>query len=212
MQTLSNQRSNGLSPQTRRIAVFAIILFAMSGLISGFAMGAFVRPKIGGLNNNGNNSASITQQKTANPGPVVRPQKMYYPKVDHYSHIEHADGQTLYLFSAHATDVNGNPLHAAGITCKLWLTKDQILPEHNEWSPVGALSNSIGGEIPGSLIFASSTSQTQQCDSNGQATWKYQVTQTVDPGTYYLAVVTDWAGVHFNIWWQEVEIKKANQV
>jgi hypothetical protein len=211
MQTLSNQRSNGLSPQTRRIAVFAIILFALSGLISGFAMGAFVRPKIGGITNNGNNSASITQQtKTANPGSVIRPQKMYYPKVDHYSHLEHADGQTLYLFSAHATDVNGNPLHAAGITCKLWLTKNQIIPEHNEWSPVGALSNPVTGEIPNSLIFDSSTSQTQQCNGNGQAIWKYQVAQTVDPGTYYLAVVTDWAGVHFNIWWQEIEIKKAN--
>ncbi|HEY6542239.1 MAG TPA: hypothetical protein VIZ18_14950, partial [Ktedonobacteraceae bacterium] len=60
MQTLSSRRSSGLNPQSRKIAVFAILLFALSGLISGFAVGAFVRPKIGGTGNTGsNNNAPI---------------------------------------------------------------------------------------------------------------------------------------------------------
>lgn len=212
MQTLSGRRSNGLSPQSRRIAIIAIILFALSGLISGFAVGAFVRPKIGGAGNTGGNSITpiVQQTKTATPVPALRPQQMNFPKVDHYSPREFADGQTLYLFSAYATDTAGNRLHVTGITCKLWLTRQQILPQHHEWSPVEALNNPVTGEIPNALLFDPSTFQTQPCDGNGQASWKYQVAQTVDPGTYYLAVVTDWAGVHFNIWWQEVSIKKAN--
>jgi hypothetical protein len=45
MQTLSSQYPHNINQQTRKIAVVAIILFAISGLISGFAVGAFVHPK-----------------------------------------------------------------------------------------------------------------------------------------------------------------------
>jgi len=212
MQTLSGRRSNGLNPQSRRIATFAILLFALAGLISGFAVGAFVRPKIGGTGNTGGNGVSpiVQQTKTTTPVSTLKPQEMNVPKVDHYSFREFADSQTLYVLSAHAIDASGNRLHVAGITCKLWLTREQILPHHSEWSPVEALNTPVRGEIPNSLLFDPSTPQTQQCDGNGEGTWKYRVAQTVDPGTYYLAVVTDWAGVHYNIWWQEVEIRKAN--
>src|SRR5260370_169118 len=47
MQTFSHQHPNTLDQQSRRIAVIAILLFAFSGLISGFAVGAFVRPNLG---------------------------------------------------------------------------------------------------------------------------------------------------------------------
>jgi hypothetical protein len=210
MQTLASRRSNSVSPQSRRIAVFAVLLFALAGLISGFAVGAFVRPKIGGIGSTGNNNiGSIVQQtKTATPVSTIKPREMSYPHVDHYSFREFANGETEYILSAHARDASGNPLHVAGITCKLWLTRNQILPQHNEWSPVGALYNPVTGEVPDSLIFDSSTPQTHLCDGNGAATWKYRVAQTVDPGTYYLAVVTDWAGVHYNIWWQLIQIKQ----
>ncbi len=210
MQTLSGRSSNGLSPQTRRVAILAVILFALSGLISGFAVGAFVRPKIGGTSNTGGNTITpiVQQTKTTTPVSALKPEEMDYPKVDQYSSRELADGQTLYVFSAHATNASGNPLHTTGITCKLWLTRKQVLPQHNEWSPVEALSNPVKGEEPNSLVFDPSTPQTQPCNANGEGTWKYQVAQTVDPGTYFLAVVTDWAGVHYNIWWQEVAIKK----
>ena len=210
MQTLSSPRSNGLNPQSRRVAVFAVLLFALSGLISGFAVGAFVRPKIGGIGSSGiNNVNSITQQtKTATPVSTIAPERLGYPKVDQYSFRESANGQTEYVFSVHAIDASGNPLHVTGITCKLWLTRDQVLPQHNEWSPASALYNPVTGEVPGSLQFDPATPQTHSCDGNGAATWKYRVAQTVDPGKYYLSVVTDWAGVHYNIWWQEIQIKQ----
>ena len=40
--------------------------------------------------------------------------------------------------------------------------------------------------------------------------WNYTVAQSVDPGTYYLMVLTDWDGVHFNWSWVNMTIKKAN--
>src|SRR5207248_3145833 len=44
-QTLSEQRqTNNLSSQSRTIAIFAMLLFAFAGLISGFAVGTFTRP------------------------------------------------------------------------------------------------------------------------------------------------------------------------
>ncbi len=46
MQTASSQYPNNINQQTRKIAVVAILLFALSGLISGFAVGAFVHPKV----------------------------------------------------------------------------------------------------------------------------------------------------------------------
>ena len=210
MQTVSSRRSNSLSSQSRRVAVFAVLLFALAGLISGFAVGGFVRPKIGGLGTTtGNNINPIVQQtKTTTPVPTIKPEKLGFPKVDHYSFKEFANGQTTYTVSIHAIDAAGQPLHVTGITCKLWLTKEQTLPQHNEWSPVNALYNPVTGEIPGAFMFDSTTPQTHLCDANGAAAWKYQVAQSVNPGTYYLAIITDWAGVHYNIYWQLIQIKQ----
>lgn len=213
MQTLSSRTSNSLSPQSRRVAVFAILLFALAGLISGFAVGGFVRPKIGGIGSAGNNNINnpvVQQTKTATPVSTVKPERIGYPLVDRYSFREIANGQTTYFVSIHATDTSQKPLHVAGLTCKLWLTRDQKLPQRNEWSPISALYNPLTGEVQGSLVFDPSTPQTHGCDANGTTTWKYQVAQTTDPGTYYLAIVTDWAGVHYNISWQEIQIKQQN--
>ncbi len=45
MQTIADRGSNNVSSQTRTIAFLAVFLFAFSGLISGFAVGAFIHPK-----------------------------------------------------------------------------------------------------------------------------------------------------------------------
>ena len=212
MQTLSRPNTNGLNQQSRRIAIFAILLFALSGLISGFALGAFVKPKIAGLpqiSSGGGTTPVVQSTRTSTPVPTLKPVYLNPPKVDQATTREFADGQTVYTFSAHAIDRNGNRIHSTGITCKLWLTKNRILPERHEWHPVSGLNMAIAGEVPNSLLFDQTTSQVQQCDANGQATWKYQVSSSVEPGDYYLAVITDWAGVFYNIWWEFVVIKQA---
>src|ERR1700730_12043233 len=102
MQTLSGRRSNGLSPQSRRIATFAIILFALSGLISGFAVGAFVRPKSGGTpNNNGTGIKPIVQQtNTMTPVATIQPVHIPFPTIDHAESPNVPNG-TTYTLTAH---------------------------------------------------------------------------------------------------------------
>ena len=213
MQTLSSQHPNNLNPQTRNIAVVAILLFAFSGLISGFAVGAFVhsKSKTGtGTTSTGSKITPITQTKTPSTVPTQTPQKLGDPIYDKFvfRSPELADGQTTYTYSAYAVYVDGTRIHSTGITCKLWLTKDIKRLQREEWTPISAIYNPIGGDIQGALNFDSTTPQVQNCDANAQATWKYRVTPSVEAGTYYLAVLTNWDGKHYGIWWQQVIIQK----
>jgi hypothetical protein len=217
MQTISSQHPNNINQQTRKIAVVAILLFALSGLISGFAVGAFVHPKAQsgtgtGTGNTGSKTTPITQvTHTPTTTQTQTPQELGFPVIDKSVFVYHelANGQTTYTYSAYAVYANGNRVHSLDITCKLWLTKNTVGLQRTEWTPVSAINNPIGGESKGALNFNSTTPQVQNCDANAQATWKYQVSRSLDPGTYYLATLTDWAGKHYNIWWQQVIIKKS---
>ena len=215
MQTLSSQQPNNINQQTRKVAVVAILLFALSGLISGFAVGAFVHPKQTGAGTGNSTEGSGTKPishatQTAATGLTHTPEELGYPVIDKSIFVYHelADGQTTYTYSAYAVYANGSRVNSPGITCKLWLTKDTVGLQRSEWSPVSAVNQPIGGESEGALNFDSTTPQVQNCDASAKATWKYQVSPSVEPGTYYLATLTDWAGKHYNIWWQQVIIKK----
>src|SRR5947199_4681228 len=132
MQTLSSQHPNNINQQTRKIAVVAILLFAFSGLISGFAVGAFVHPKAktgAGTGSTGSGTTPITQV-THTPSTVQTqtPAELGFPVIDKsvFVYYELANGQTPYTYSAYAVYANGNRVHSPGITCKLWLTKDTV--------------------------------------------------------------------------------------
>lgn len=218
MQTVTRPGStSGLSSQSRIIAVIAILLFAFSGLLSGFAVGAFIR-STPAQTSTPNPVATTEVHKSSSsptPPPVQNPVKLGWPVVDQYEPTEIADGNTRYLLSAYVTDQSngntfGNPIHASGITCILWLTKEQKSPEKN-LKPISAVYNPMDGELSGALHFDSTTPRAHNCDANGRGTWKYTVDPSVPPGNYYLAVVTDWSGVHYNWSWIVVTIKKANQ-
>jgi len=216
MQTASSQYPNNINQQTRKIAVVAILLFALSGLISGFAVGAFVHPKAQtgtGTGATGSRTTPIAHVTHTPPTALTQtPKELGYPVIDKSVFVYHelADGQTTYTYSAYAVYANGTRVYSPGITCKLWLTKDTVGLQKSDWTPISAVNNPIDGEIQGALTFDSTSPQVQNCDANGQATWKYQVSPAVEPGPYYLAVLTDWNGKHYNIWWQQVIIKKAD--
>jgi hypothetical protein len=187
MQTLSGRRSNGLSPQSRRIATIAILLFALSGLISGFAVGAFVRPKIAGFGNSSNNNIGtiIQQTKTVPPVATIRPQTIRFASVDGYEAGEVSNG-TIYTLTAHLQPVlgaNGQPVSATDLTCKLWLIP-RVPGDQGVYIPSDIARNvadinqpfTIGGatlpdltpipgvtyqEIANGLNFTEGTSQTQ---------------------------------------------------
>jgi len=217
MQTVSSRYPNNLSQHSRKVAIMAILLFALAGLLSGFAVGAFVhtKPQAGtgiGTDSTGSKMTPVARVTQIAPTAVTQPKELGYPVIDKsvFEYNELADGQTTYTFSAYAIYANGQRVNSPGITCKLWLTKNTQALQRSEWTPVSAVNQPIGEEVEGSMIFDSTTPQVQNCDTNAQATWKYQVATSVEPGTYYLATLTDWAGKHYNIWWQQVIIKKAN--
>jgi hypothetical protein len=219
MQTLSSQPPNRISQQTRKIAVFAVLLFALSGLISGFAVGAFVHTKPGtrtGTPTSGSGTTPVGQiTRTVNP--TIHPVRMGDPVVTQINSFEKADGNTLYTFTAHAVDTSidrhhGKQIYASGITCKIWL---QRIPGENAVGlPLERLKRMdiqeplTGDEIPNALTFSSGASQIQTTDSNGQVTWNYNISTSVDPGQYYLVVLMDWQGQYSNWSWRFVTITK----
>lgn len=220
MQTLSSRSPNRLSQQSRKIAVFAILLFALSGLISGFAMGAFVRPKIGiGTKPTGSGITPVGQNTKTAVTTTLTPTKLGWP-VFTPSGKQIANGTSLYTLTAQVVDQsidprNGYPVHASGITCKIWLTKDGNINDniqadnYKRLKSVDTLNESFPGEIVGALNFDPGTQQTQPSNANGQATWKYTVAPFVAPGDYFLVVLADWNGAHYNWSWAHIEIKNA---
>lgn len=221
MQTVANHSSNNVSSQTRTIAFFAVLLFAIAGLISGFAVGAFIHPKTPSTTGNSGLTTKppIAQKtQTAVSQTTIQPIRLGFPVIDTADYFMAADGSTLHTFSAHAVDTSrdaghGNPVHASGITGRLWLTKDDNVSANipaDRLRSVDTLQAPFPKEIPDSLNFSSDTSQIQSSNSNGQVTWKYTVSSSVTPGTYYLVVLMDWNGVHYNWSWIKITIKETH--
>jgi hypothetical protein len=236
MQPLPGRTSNSLSKQTRRIATYAILLFAAAGLISGFAVGAFVHSKGGatGPTTSAGSSPIAHQTKTATPTaqPSPGPVRIPDPTIDGFGPDEVSNG-TTYTLTAHLNNVlgpDGQPVHANGLTCKLWLI--QGVPDNQKVSIAPEILKSVatinqpftsqandknGKPVPGAsfpeiqqgLVFDGATSQTQSCRTDGEGTWRYQVSPSVTPGKYTLVVLYDWSGIHFNWSWVDIKIKQA---
>ncbi|HLI07562.1 MAG TPA: hypothetical protein VKV40_13410 [Ktedonobacteraceae bacterium] len=235
MQTLtrpnySPTNSNPTDAQALRVAVLAVILFALSGLITGFAFGAFVHFSPARKASTTTNITTV-QQKTGNKTPVatqtVQVQALGWPIMTLSSYIEKADNNTPYSVSIQVTDKKkgntwGNPLPASGITCKLWLV--QRIPSkktldipfsilQNTQSLQSPITGQVGGqpypEISG-LSFNPGMPQVQLSKPGGQVTWKYQVSQSIKAGNYDLVALTDWDGKAFNWSWVNIEITDAD--
>ena len=221
MQTASSQYPNNVNQQTRKVAVIAILLFAFSGLISGFAVGAFVHPKARtgagtGTGTTGSKSTPIAHA-TQTTVPTINPIRMGDPVVTQISTYEKSNATTQYKFTANAVDASldkhhGKQIYASGITCKLWLQHipagnfvDLSLERLRRMDIQGPLT---GDEIPGALILAPGESQIQTTNSNGQVSWNYTIATSVDPGAYYLVVLMDWQGQYSNWSWRYVSISK----
>lgn len=138
------------------------------------------------------------------------------PVVTQINSFEKADGSTPYTFTARAVDTSidrhhGKQIYASGITCKIWL---QHIPGDTVALPLERLKRMdiqeplTGDEIPNALAFSSGVSQIQPTDSNGQVTWNYNISTSVDPGQYYLVVLMDWQGQYSNWSWRFVTITR----
>lgn len=210
---------NNLSTPPRAVVVTAILLFALSGLISGFAVGAFVRPNFALPSHDTGTTSVVQRNQTPATSLTQSPIPLAPPVINSFDTPEIADGTTVYTFSSQAEDQSidkrhGKPVHSPGITCRLWLipaTQNPFnIPLDSLKSPGNLQNGSLPGEVQ-ALIFDPTTAQTQPCNPNGQGVWKYHLDPSMNPGQYYLMVLTDWQGVHYNWSWVMVTIKKQGQ-
>lgn len=215
MQTLSGQRTtNNVGTQSRTIAIIAILLFALAGLISGFAVGAFVRPNQTHQATNSNQPINPPVQGktgTSTPTPIpTSPELLGEPIISNVQYSEKADGTTSYTFTTQAVDKQQQPVHKTGITCKLWLTRDGKVNNNmptTRLKAIDTLAQPFPKEVANALNFNATTPQVQPCAA-GQGNWSYNLSSSLESGTYYLVVLTDWSGVHYNWAWAQISVKK----
>ena len=222
MQTLSRPNTSGLNQQSRRIAIFAILLFALSGLISGFALGAFVKPKIAGLpqiSSGGGTKPVVQSTKTATVTTTHENVKVGEPVINQgdYTYSELANGTNTYAFSALIVyDGTNTPIQATDVTCKLWLTQDlgatRTFLNGNNYAvqkDINHIQQPFSYEVPNSLNFIDPSHQTQSCTAGSKTTWNYTLSSSVEHGVDYLFVLADWKGKHYNWYAVAIRIKQA---
>ena len=215
------------------IAILALLLFALSGLLTGFATGTFTGHKQTAQqnstsnNNNGNktNSSgnpSVPPIQTPSPQVSQTPDILVVglgcPNVQDYTPQE-VRGSS-YKFQAQVTDKSadckngtGKPLHIAGVTCRLWLTKDNNFSDNIPKDRVASISTSdqpFPKEKENALDFNSATPQVQPCNAQGATSWQYQLSSSLDKGTYYLVVLATWKGTLYNWTARQIAVTKAD--
>lgn len=216
------QNLNG-NNQTQKIVITAITLFALSGLMMGFAVGAFTRSHKPTATTQTVMPPALTKQPT--PQPTTAPTVdvaavgISCPITSPSAISQVADGNTNYTLSAEIQDQSiskdpvpcgtGKDLHTAGLICKIWLTRNQDSLKRlarEQLSPVSNLQNPFPGEVQGAFQFTGNQQQVQPCNQTGLTTWSYTLSPTLKSGTYFLAVVADWQGQVFNWRWDNITI------
>ncbi len=200
------------------IVVFAVFLFALSGLMMGLAVGAFTRAHKPASTP----PQSVAQQKLT-PTPVQNVNILALGGIAcpifNPTFSQTADGTTSYQLSATIEDRSisqntpcgsGNPLKVSGITCKLWITNNLasltgLTKDH--FQPATNMQNTFPDEIQNALTFTSGQ-PVQDCSPTGTTIWSYKLSPTLQAGTYYLAVAADWQGQSWNWSWRQINVTK----
>ena len=218
------------------VVILALLLFALSGLMTGFATGTFTRPKQtasqGNKDPKGNIPTTVAAQQTpkASTTPSVQAVPVGCPAVEQFSDTEIADGSQSYTLSVHATDKSGGrcsptnqPIHASGIIFKMWLihripdgksinfSRDSLLNTANLSNPITAkIQDDDVTEVQGLAFDTAHTPQVQQSDAQGHVTWNYTVPPSIEAGHYDMVILIDWAGQYYNWTWRDIDITKAS--
>jgi hypothetical protein len=215
------QNLNG-NNQTQKIVITAITLFALSGLMMGFAVGAFTRPHKQVTAKQAVVPTTVAKQPTPRPttAPIVNVAAVGIscPIITPSAISQIADGNTNYTLSAEIQDQSmsktppcgsGKDLHAAGLMCKIWLTRSQNSLRNlskEQLNPVSNLQNIFPNEEQDAFQFTGNQQQVQPCSLTGTTNWSYKLSPTLKSGNYFLAVVADWQGMVFNWEWKGIMI------
>ncbi len=227
------QANRGGAPRSQVILIVALLLFSVAGLASGFSVGALSRK----TSKSAATPTQITnimppvkgQSSAPTPKPTIKVIPLGCPKVLTNSSIymgsQVPDGTTTYTFAAQAMDTTGDqpgkflcsqlnqPIHAAGITFKLWVIKhigDKSPTFLNLDQITQPIDGKVGGkdfpEMQNKLQF--DTPQVQQSNDQGQVTWQYKINPDLKDGMYTLVVLTEWQGKTPNWSWKNLIVKK----
>ena len=207
------ERNQLNTPQrsVRRVATYTLLCFALAGLIAGFAFGGFAQRLLSGANGNSPNANSsspqVSQHNSPAPSATVENIPLAVPDVSAYSSAEQANGSTQYTVSAQIMNSATNtPIQTNDVTCRLWLTADQnatsdALKANNYalLTSVSKFDQPFPHEEQGALTFAASSKQVQPCAANGKTNWTHTLSNQIHKGgNYYLVILADWQGKHYN--------------
>ena len=201
------------------VTFYTLLCFSLAGLIMGFAIGGFASHlAFGSTGHSGpTSSAPMIAGHGSNPSATATPENIFLgvPGVatGDYTSPEIADGTTTYHLSTQIINKDSNtPITVTDVVCRLWLTDDSQatsagLSNNNYAIPRDptTFNQPFPSELAGALNFTSPGQQTQPCAANGKTTWNYTLATSLSHGTYYLVVLADWKGVHYN--WYMVEIR-----
>jgi hypothetical protein len=207
------------------VTFYTLLCFSLAGLIAGFAIGGFAGhlARNAAVNLGGPVSSAPTltgRGPDLGATPTVENTFLGVPAIaaGDYTSPENADGSTSYHISAQIVNKADNtPISVKDVVCRLWLTDDPQgttagLSDNNYaiLRNPNSFDQPFPGELQNALNFASSTPQTQPCTARGKTTWNYTLSNEVTHGTYYLVVLSDWKGVHYNWYMVAITIHNDN--
>lgn len=220
-----SQSTRTSTPQAQPIIIIAITLFAFSGLMVGFTVGAFTHNRQSA--NSGNPTIVASNHTPPTPTPAPSPTATVVllgcPTLTNIP--SNASGTQQYTANIQAEDKTGTnngvcnipqekPVTADGITCRIWVESQDNDPNTELrtdpqaqtllQNPATFNQQSFPHEKPGALNFDPGTPTEAQPCVKGAAQWKFTISPTLPKGNYFLVGLTDWQGQHWN--WTSVQI------
>jgi hypothetical protein len=204
------------TPQVQSIIIVAITLFALSGLMVGFTVGAFSRPTKPPTNATNQNGpfTRTTPTPTATQAPPT-PIFIYQGPPDlGLSTTPNPDGTLTYNATIQAKDKANpaKPSTADGIIARIWLVPaqanvtDDLNHDIDQLQHPEKFDQPFPKEVPNALVFNSPTLTEAQACVQGSAKWTFTISKSVPNGDYFLVGLTDWQGHTYNWRWLSITV------
>jgi hypothetical protein len=131
MQTGLQSKRRSLLELLNKVTFAICLCFSIAGLMTGFALGGFVRHQQSSSYTRPNtpavSSPALAQQAGAKPSPTPENLQPANPVIGAGDYVspEVANGTTMYKLAAQILNkATGQPIQVQDVTCRLWLTSD----------------------------------------------------------------------------------------
>ncbi|GLV59370.1 hypothetical protein KDH_61970 [Dictyobacter sp. S3.2.2.5] len=206
MQHSVKSQKNGGNTQVQTVMITAITLFALSGAILGFAVGAFTHPRtvqqiINTTSGGDKKPTPVVIAKTPSPTTTAVTTQAIPQGCPGIGTTYGIDGTITLTLAAKqkvpndCTPSNEPDLANNGITCRIFLAKAKgVVPVLDDadralFKDTANYSGTFPHEIAGGLTVVNGGSLTQPC-MQGKATWTLRLADTLEKGKYYIVGLT----------------------